>query len=66
MKEQILEYVSYAETDIHNNELSIRQAVEKIYWLCKMNKIKVTRKTIKSLINNPEEKKFFKWRNDEV
>lgn len=50
-QESILCYVSMAGTDLSYKELSRKQAIEKVYFLCRNEGIKVTRKTLTVLID---------------
>lgn len=46
----ILSYVSMSGTDLENGEISKSQAINKVYFLCKENGLKVSKKTIKELV----------------
>lgn len=48
---QILEYISMAGHSIKHENYSRRQAIEKVYHLCKDNDLKATRRTITELID---------------
>ena len=50
-QEQILNYISMAGHSIKCENYSRKQAIEKVYYLCRENGLKATRKTVAHLID---------------
>jgi len=50
-REQILSYISMAGHSMKHEGYTRRQAIEKVYFLCKENRLKITRKNVTMLID---------------